>query len=316
MKMEKNAKIFVAGSNGLAGSAIVRKLSNEGYYNLLIPSSNELDLRINEKVLSFFIKEQPEYVFFAAGTVGGIMANKTYPADFISNNISIILNTLQASLQTGVKKLLYLGSSCIYPKHSEQPIKEEYLLSGFLEESNRPYAIAKIAGIELCQSFNKQFNTDYICLMPTNLFGINDNYDSQNSHLVAALIRKFYEAKLQGNKIVEIWGTGSPKREILCSDELADASLYFMNTYSGNDIINIGSGVDYTISEIASFIKDISGFDGEIKYDLSKPNGTPRKLLDSSRAELLGWKSKSDLLNDLSKAYDDFDKTFQLSKKK
>ena len=314
--MEKNSKIFVAGSNGLAGSAIVRKLSNEGYYNLLVPSSNELDLRINEKVLSFFIKEQPEYVFFAAGTVGGIMANRTYPADFISNNISIILNTLQASLQTGVKKLLYLGSSCIYPKYSEQPIKEEYLLSGFLEESNRPYAIAKIAGIELCQSFNKQFNTDYICLMPTNLFGIKDNYDSQNSHLVAALIRKFYEAKLQGNKIVEIWGTGSPKREILCSDELADASLYFMNTYSGNDIINIGSGVDYTISEIASFIKDISGFDGEIKYDLSKPNGTPRKLLDSSRAELLGWKSKSDLLNDLFKAFDDFDKNFQLYIKK
>lgn len=316
MKMEKNAKIFVAGSNGLAGSAIVRKLSNEGYYNLLVPSSNELDLRIKEKVLSFFLKEQPEYVFFAAGTVGGIMANKTYPADFISNNISIILNTLQASLQLGVKKLLYLGSSCIYPKHSEQPIKEEYLLSGFLEESNRAYAIAKIAGIELCQSFNKQFNTDYICLMPTNLFGIKDNYDSQNSHLVAALIRKFYEAKLKRNKFVKIWGTGTPKREILCSDELADASLYFMNTYSGNDIINIGSGVDYAISEIASFIKEISGFDGEIKYDLSKPNGTPRKFLDSSRAELLGWKSKSDLLNDLSKAFDDFDKNYQLYIKK
>jgi len=314
--MEKGSKIFVAGNNGLAGSAIVRKLSADGYSNLLIPSSKELDLRISENVSNYFLKERPEYVFFAAGTVGGIMANKTYPADFIVNNISIILNTLQASFKADVRKLVYLGSSCIYPKDSQQPIKEEYLLSGFLEESNKPYAIAKIAGIELCQSFNRQYKTNYICLMPTNLFGINDNYNLNNSHLVAALIRKFHEAKLANKEYVEIWGSGTPKREILCSDDLADACLYFMNVYSGNGIINIGCGVDYTISEIASFIKKISGFAGEIKYDVSKPDGTHRKLLDTGKAEVLGWKSKGDLQSDLLKAYLDFVKNYYSYTKK
>src|ERR1035437_4109259 len=250
--MNKNSKIFVAGHNGLVGSAIVRKLRKENYNNLVLRSSKEVDLRDGNNVLEFFTAEQPDYVFFAAGTVGGIMANKTYPADFIYNNILIILNTIKAAHHIKVKKLLYLGSSCIYPKNSVQPIKEEYLLSGYLEESNKPYAIAKIAGIELCTSYNKQYGTDYICLMPTNLFGLNDNYDLQNSHLVAALIRKFYEAQRNQTPYVELWGTGTPKREILSSDDVADACLYFMQNYSGNDIINIGRGIDYRSEEHTS----------------------------------------------------------------
>lgn len=309
--MQIDSKIFVAGHKGLVGSAIVRRLMVDGHENLLLRSSKELDLRKGEDVSGFFAKEQPEYVFFAAGTVGGIMANKTYPADFIFNNLTMIVNTLKAAHEAGVKKLLYLGSSCIYPKNSLQPIKEEYLLSGFLEESNKPYALAKIAGIELCTSFNKQYGTDYICLMPTNLFGVNDNYDLNNSHLVAALIRKFYEAKLNSQPYVELWGTGTPKREILSSDEVADACLFFMNTYSGNDIINIGRGLDYSIAEIADIIKEISEYRGEIKYDSSKPDGTPRKLLNTTRSERLGWKSSSNMIEDLKVAYNDFCSNYQ-----
>lgn len=304
--MNNDAKIFVAGHRGLVGSAIVRKLKAQGYHRLVLKTSAELDLRNEKQVTDFFETEKPEYVFFAAGTVGGIMANKTYPADFIFNNTSMILQTLRAAHANNTKKLLYLGSSCIYPKNAPQPIKEEYLLTGPLEESNKPYALAKIAGIELCFSFNKQYNTDYICLMPTNLFGINDNYDLQNSHLVAALIRKFYEAKAENKPYVELWGTGTPKREILNADEVADACIYFMHRYSGNEIINIGRGADYTISEIANMLKEIAGYKGAIKFDDSKPDGTKRKLLDTSKAAVLGWKSATNLKDDLTAAFEDF----------
>ena len=304
--MKKESKIYIAGHKGMVGSAIVRKLDDEGFNNLLTRSSKELDLRNQVDVFNFFEKERPEYVFFAAGTVGGIVANKSYPADFIYNNLSMMLNTLNGARSFDVKKLLYLGSSCIYPKNSVQPIKEEYLLSNMLEESNKPYALAKIAGIELCQSFNRQYGTNYISLMPTNLFGINDNYDSQNSHLVAALIRKFYEATLNNEEFVELWGTGSPRREIVSSDQIASACLYFMLHYNESEIVNIGVGVDYKISEIADLLRDISGFKGQIKYDTSKPDGTPKKQLDVDRARKLGWVANSDLISDLTATYNDF----------
>lgn len=304
--MKKQSKIYIAGHKGMVGSAIFRKLNNEGFNNLLTRSSKELDLRNQADVFSFFEKERPEYVFFAAGTVGGIVANKSYPADFIYNNLSMMLNTLNGARSFDVKKLLYLGSSCIYPKNAVQPIKEEYLLSNILEESNKPYALAKIAGIELCQSFNRQYGTNYISLMPTNLFGINDNYHLQNSHLVAALIRKFYEATLNNEEFVELWGTGSPRREIISSDQVASACLYFMLNYNESEIVNIGVGVDYKISEIADLLRNISGFKGQIKYDTSKPDGTPKKQLDVDRARKLGWVANGDLIPDLTATYNDF----------
>ena len=304
--MKKESKIYIAGHKGMVGSAIVRKLDDEGFNNLLTRSSKELDLRNQVDVFNFFEKERPEYVFFAAGTVGGISANKSYPADFIYNNLSMMLNTLNGARSFDVKKLLYLGSSCIYPKNSLQPIKEEYLLSDMLEESNKPYALAKIAGIELCQSFNRQYGTNYISLMPTNLFGINDNYDLQNSHLVAALIRKFYEATLNNEEFVELWGTGNPRREIVSSDQVASACLYFMLNYNESEIVNIGVGVDYKISEIADLLRDISGFKGQIKYDTSKPDGTPKKQLDVNRARKLGWVANGALIPDLTATYNDF----------
>jgi GDP-L-fucose synthase len=304
--MKKESKIYIAGHKGMVGSAIVRKLNDEGFNNLLTRSSKELDLCNQADVFNFFEKERPEYVFFAAGTVGGIGANKRYPADFIYNNLSMMLNTLNGARSFDVKKLLYLGSSCIYPKNSVQPIKEEYLLSGMLEESNKPYALAKIAGIELCQSFNRQYGTNYISLMPTNLFGINDNYDLQNSHLVPALIRKFYEATLNNEEFVELWGTGNPRREILSSDQAASACLYFMLNYNESEVVNIGVGVDYKISEIADLLRNISGFKGQIKYDTSKPDGTPKKQLDVDRARKLGWIANSDLIPDLTVTYNDF----------
>lgn len=310
--MEKESKIFVAGHNGLAGSGILRKLQQEGYRNIVVKSSKQLDLRNGSAVADFFAAEKPEYVFFAAGTVGGIMANKTYPADFIFNNVAMIFNTIDAAYKNKVKKLLYLGSSCIYPKMSPQPIKEEYLLTGQLEETNKPYALSKIAGIELCASYNKQYGTNYIALMPTNLFGIKDNYNLQNSHLIAALIRKFYEAKISNKSFVELWGSGTPKREILSSDQLADACVYFMNTYNGNDIINIGKGKDYTIKELAEMIKTISGFEGQIKFDATKPDGTMKKQLDVSKATALGWSATSNILEDLQKSYQDFVKNYTI----
>ncbi|WP_448702963.1 GDP-L-fucose synthase family protein [Mucilaginibacter sp. AW1-3] len=304
--MQKEDKIYVAGHKGLVGSAIYRRLQQEGYTNLVVKTSKELDLRNQASVDEFFATEKPEYVFFAAGTVGGIMANKTYPGDFIFNNVIMIFNTLEAARKNNVKKFLYLGSSCIYPKNAAQPIKEDYLLTDTLEETNKPYALAKIAGVELCLSYNKQYGTNNICLMPTNMFGINDNYDSQNSHLVAALIRKFYEAKANQVPHVMLWGTGTPKREVLSADQLADACLYFMQNYSGNDIINIGSGEDITIKDLAQKIKQISGYEGELQFDITKPDGTMKKQLDVSRASELGWTSKDTLDEDLEKAYHDF----------
>ena len=304
--MDKNSKIFIAGHKGLVGSAILRKLLSEGYTEIVVRTSSELDLRNQEKVQSFFSQEKPEYVFFAAGTVGGIMANIKFPADFIYNNIAMSANVVHYSYLNNVKKLLYLGSSCIYPKNSPQPIKEEYLLTGELEETNKPYAMSKLSGIEMCKAYNNQFSTDYFCLIPTNLFGINDNYDLEKSHLVAALIRKFHEAKRRNDQVVKLWGTGKVLREILCVDELADACLYFMNSYSGKDIINIGSGTDYSIAELAEMIKKNSGFRGNIEFDTSKPDGMKRKQLDVSKAASLGWKAKNNLLEDLQKSYDDF----------
>ena len=304
--MNKDSKIFVAGGQGLVGSAIARRLLSEGYKNLLLPDSKMLDLRNSDLVSIFFDKEMPEYVFFSAGTVGGIMANIKYPADFIYNNLAMIVNVINASYKYKIKKLLNLGSNCIYPKKSEQPIKEEYLLTGELEETNKPYAVAKIAGIELCKSFNKQYGTDYICLVPTNMFGIGDNYDLERSHLVAALIRKIHEAKIEKKVSMKLWGTGRVLREVLCSDELADACLFFMNDYSGNDIINIGSGVDYYVSDLAKIIKEIIGYEGEIEFDPGKPDGMFKKQLDVSKASKLGWNAKNNLTEDLRKTYNDF----------
>jgi GDP-L-fucose synthase len=304
--MEKESRIYIAGHNGLVGSAILRRLKSEGYKNIIVRSSTELDLRNQESVNLFFLKEKPEYVFFAAGTVGGIMANINNPGDFIYNNIMIIANTLHAARINEVKKFLYLGSSCIYPKNSPQPIKEEYLLTGELESTNKPYALAKLAGIEMCQSFNKQFGMNTLCLIPTNLFGINDSYDQTNSHLIAALIRKFHYAKINNLPHVELWGTGLPQREILCSDELADACLFFMQNYNGNQIFNIGLGKDYTISQIAEFISEIVGFKGVVKFDSSKLDGMLKKKLDISITNKYGWNSTSDLKEDLTKTYNDF----------
>lgn len=309
--MEKNSKIFLAGHGGLAGSAIFRKLTAEGYENLILKTSKELDLRDAARVNEFFDKEKPEYVFFAAGTVGGILANNTYPADFIYDNTMMIFNTVRAAYQNKIKKLLYLTSSCVYPKFSPQPIKEEYLLTGELESTNRPYAIAKIAGAELCGSFNRQFGTNYIVLVPCNLFGINDSYDPHNSHFLPALIRKFYEARASNHPFVELWGTGKPKREILCSDDLADACLYFMNNYDGQNIVNIGTGTDHTITEWALMLKEISGFTGEIKYDSTKPDGVLEKKLDVSLAKKLGWEVKTHVKDNLKRVYQDFVKNYQ-----
>jgi GDP-L-fucose synthase len=309
--MNKSSKIYIAGHRGLAGSAIWRKLEAEGFTNLVGRTSKELDLRNGGQVDEFFASEKPEYIFFAAGKVGGILANNTYPADFIYDNVMMIFNTVHAAYKNKVKKLLYLGSTCMYPKFSPQPIKEEYLLTGELEETNKPYAIAKIAGIELCRSFNRQFGTQYISLVPTNLFGINDSYDPHNSHFLPALIRKFYEAQAQGKPYVELWGTGKPGREILCSDSLADACVYFMDNYSGNEIINIGSGKEQTITEWAQMIKEIVGYKGEIKYDTSKPDGTPQRISDISRAAELGWKPQNNLKEDLKRVYEDFAKNYQ-----
>lgn len=290
--MEKAAKIYVAGHRGMVGSALVRRLRQEGYHNLVLKTSTELDLRNQSAVERFFEVEKPEYVFLAAAKVGGIIANNTYRADFLYENLMIETNVIHQSYIHTVKKLLFLGSSCIYPKMAPQPLREDYLLSGYLEETNEPYAIAKIAGIKLCENYRRQFGCDFISAMPTNLYGPNDNYDLKNSHVIPALLRKFREAKLNGLKEVEIWGTGSPMREFLHVDDLADACMFLMNNYSGLAFVNIGSGKDLTIKDLALMIKKIIGFEGEIKFDTSKPDGTPRKLMDVSKLSTLGWKHK------------------------
>ena len=301
--MKKTSKIYIAGHRGLVGSAIARRLASNGFNNLVLKRSAELDLRNQAAVAAFFENEQPEYVFLAAAKVGGILANNDYPADFIYDNLMIQSNIIHHSYRNGVKKLLFLGSSCIYPKFAPQPMKEEHLLDGKLEPTNEPYAIAKIAGIKTCQSYNRQYGTQFISVMPTNLYGPNDNFDLQSSHVLPALIRKFHEAKLAGKPAVEIWGTGSPKREFLHADDLADACVYLMQHYSDNDIVNIGVGEDIAIKDLALLIKDIVGFSGELTFDTSKPDGTPRKLLDVSKLNGLGWKAGISLRDGIAQTY-------------
>jgi GDP-L-fucose synthase len=301
--MDKKAKIYVAGHNGMVGSAIVRLLEALGYTNLLLKTSKELDLRVQSEVQSFFEKEKPEYVFLAAAKVGGIEANNTYRADFLYENLMIQNNVIHQSYVHGVKKLLFLASSCIYPKFAPQPIKEEYLLSGLLEPTNEPYAIAKIAGVKMCENYNRQYGCNFISVMPTNLYGPNDNYDLKNSHVLPALLRKFHEAKVKGADAVEVWGSGTPKREFLHVDDLAKACLHLMETYQGNVSVNIGTGEDLSIKDLALMIKDIVGFEGEIRWNTSKPDGTPRKLLDVSLIHSLGWKHETELKEGITKVY-------------
>ncbi len=295
MIMQKHDKIFVAGHRGMVGSAIVRKLKKEGFENLALRTSAELDLRSQQAVMNFFESEKPDFVFLAAAKVGGIVANNTYRADFIYENLAIQNNVIHQSYRAGVKKLLFLGSSCIYPKLAPQPIKEEYLLTGELEQTNEPYAIAKIAGLKMCESYHRQYGCQFISVMPTNLYGPNDNYDLNNSHVLPALIRKFYEAVEQNKSEVTIWGSGKPKREFLHVDDLADACFFLMQNYNGEWALNIGTGEDISIAELAELIKGISGFKGKLVFDSSKPDGTPRKLLDVSRIHSLGWKHRINL---------------------
>lgn len=301
--MLKDSRIFVAGSRGLVGSAIVRKLEAEGFSNLITLSSSELDLIDQSATKRFFEEKKPEYVFLAAAKVGGILANNTYPADFIYDNVMIESNIIHSAYLTGVKKLLFLGSSCIYPKFADQPIKESSLLTGELEPTNEPYAIAKILGIKMCQSYHRQYGINFISAMPTNLYGINDNFDLKNSHVLPALIRKFHEAKINNSTSVELWGTGSPYREFLYVDELADACYFLMQNYNEPDIVNIGTGKDITIKELADLVRAIVGFDGEIIWDTTKPDGTPRKLLDVSKLNSLGWKSSLSLKEGIENTY-------------
>lgn len=301
--MLKDSRILVAGSRGLVGSAIVRKLDTEGFSNLITFSRSELDLIDQTATLRFFEERKPEYVFLAAAKVGGILANNTYPADFIYDNVMIESNIIHSAYLTGVNKLLFLGSSCIYPKFTEQPIKESSLLTGELEPTNEPYAIAKILGIKMCQSYHRQYGVNFISAMPTNLYGINDNFDLKNSHVLPALIRKFHEAKINNSTSVELWGTGSPYREFLYVDELADACYFIMQNYNEPDIVNIGTGKDITIKELADLVRAIVGFDGEIIWDTTKPDGTPRKLLDVSKLNSLGWKSCLSLKEGIERTY-------------
>jgi GDP-L-fucose synthase len=302
--MEKGAKIYIAGHRGLVGSAILRRLEAKGHENFLLRTHKELDLEVQRDVWDFFERERPEYVFLAAARVGGIMANNTYPADFIYNNLLIQVNIVKASHMYGVKKLLFLGSSCIYPKLCPQPMKEEYLLSGPLEPTNEPYAVAKIAGIKLCQSYNRQYGTDYISVMPTNLYGPNDNFDLSSSHVLPAMIRKFDDAKADAAPHVTLWGSGGPYREFLHVDDLADACVFLMGRYDGSDIINIGTGEDITIRELAEMVKEIVGYRGGIVWDSSKPDGTPKKQLDVSRLKALGWTPKVGLEEGIRTTYE------------
>lgn len=301
--MNKNAKIYVAGHNGMVGSALVRLLRSEGYDNVLLRNSKELDLRDQVQVREFFKTEQPEYVFLAAAKVGGIQANNTYRADFLYDNLMIQNNVIHESYKTNVQKLLFLASSCIYPKLAPQPIKEEYLLTGLLEPTNEPYAIAKIAGVKMCENYNRQYGCNFISVMPTNLYGPNDNYDLNNSHVLPALLRKFHEAKERGEASVEVWGSGTPKREFLHVDDLALACLHLMNTYEGTISVNVGTGEDLSIKELAETIKDIVGYQGNIRWDSSKPDGTPRKLLDVSLLHSLGWKHRIDVKTGIEAVY-------------
>jgi GDP-L-fucose synthase len=304
--MEKNAKIYVAGHRGMVGSAIVRQLEAQGYTNLVVRTSKELDLRNQAAVAAFFEAEKPDYVFLAAAKVGGIVANNTYRADFLYENLAIQNNIIHQSYLQGVQKLLFLGSSCIYPKLAPQPLKEEYLLSGYLEPTNEPYAIAKIAGIKLCEAYRSQYGCNFISAMPTNLYGPNDNYDLQNSHVLPAMIRKFHEAKATGKTEVVLWGTGSPMREFLYADDLAEACMYLMENYNEAELVNVGTGIDVTIKELAETVQEIVGFEGDLVWDTSKPDGTPRKLMDVSKLHAAGWKHTIELKEGIKLAYEDF----------
>lgn len=304
--MEKNAKIYIAGHRGMVGSAIWRKLEDSGYTGLIGRTSAELDLRDQQAVAIFFEQEKPDYVFLAAAKVGGIIANNTYRADFLYENLAIQNNVIHQAYVQGVKKLMFLGSSCIYPKLAPQPLKEEYLLTGLLEPTNEPYAIAKIAGIKLCEAYRAQYNCNFISVMPTNLYGYNDNYHPQNSHVLPALIRRFHEAKVSGAPEVIIWGSGSPLREFLFADDLAEACLFLMENYHDPQLINIGTGSDLSIRDLALLIRDIVGYTGDLKFDSTKPDGTPRKLMDVSKLHNLGWRHTIELPEGIALAYGDF----------
>ena len=304
--METNAKIYVAGHNGLVGSAIVRTLKDRGYSNLILKSSKELDLCRQADVEAFFEAIKPDYVFLAAAKVGGIHANNTYRASFLYDNLMIEANVIHSAYKAGVKKLLFLGSSCIYPKLAPQPMREEHLLTGFLEQTNEPYAIAKIAGLKLCENYCRQYGVNFISAMPTNLYGLNDNFDLANSHVLPALMRKFHEAKLANQPTAEVWGSGSPLREFLYVDDLADGLLFLMDNYDGIDFVNIGSSKEVSIKELAHTIKDVVGYKGDIVFDASKPDGTPRKLMDPSKLTNLGWQAQTSLQEGIAKTYDWF----------
>jgi GDP-L-fucose synthase len=305
--MKKDSKIYLAGHTGLVGSALLRELERKGYKNIIVRDISEMDLRSQAEVEKWFAAEKPEYVFLAAAKVGGILANNTYKAEFIYDNLMIAANVIHASYKHGVKKLLNLGSSCIYPKLAPQPLKEEYLLTGALEATNEPYAIAKIAAIKLCRYYNEQYGTNFISVMPTNQYGINDNFNLETSHVLPAMMRKFHDAKLAGAKTVTLWGSGEPFREFLCSDDLASACVYLMETKDAKEIgelVNIGSGKDLKIRELADIIKEVVGFKGEIVWDKTKPDGTPKKLLDVSKLSALGWKSTIELKQGIKMVYD------------
>ncbi len=312
--MEKESKIYVAGHRGMVGSAIVRKLTSLGYTNLLTRTSAELDLRNQQQVSDFFEVEKPEYVFLAAAKVGGIVANNTYRADFLYENLAIQNNIIHGSYVNKVKKLMFLGSSCIYPKLAPQPLKESYLLSGYLEPTNEPYAIAKIAGIKMCEAYRAQYGCNFISVMPTNLYGTNDNYDLVNSHVLPAMIRKFHEAKEKDASEMTLWGTGSPMREFLHADDLAEACLFLMENYNESELVNIGTGEDVTIENLAALVKQIIGFQGKIVWDTAKPDGTPRKLMDVSKLHGLGWHHKIALEDGIKLAYQDFLKLTEAGK--
>lgn len=304
--MEKSSKIYIAGHRGMVGSAVHRKLSSEGFVNIITRTSKELDLRNQAAVVNFFELEKPEYVFLAAAKVGGILANNNFRADFLYENLMIESNIIHQSHLSKVKKLMFFGSSCIYPRMAPQPIKEEYLLSGYLESTNEPYAIAKIAGIKLCDAYRAQFNCNFISVMPTNMYGLNDNYHPENSHVLPALIRRIHEAKMNQTAEVVVWGSGSPLREFLYADDLADACFMLMQNYNEPGLINIGSGVDLSIKELALLIKEVVGYPGELTFDTSKPDGTPRKLMDNTKLKNLGWEPKTPLKEGIEKAYQDF----------
>lgn len=304
--MNKESKIYVAGHRGMVGGAITRYLQKQGYQNLILRTSSELDLRHQEAVNAFFVSEKPDYVFLAAAKVGGIVANNTYRADFLYENLAMQNNVIHAAFKNKVNKLMFLGSSCIYPKMAPQPIKEEYLLTGPLEQTNEPYAIAKIAGLKLCEAYYDQYGAEFISVMPTNLYGKGDNYHPENSHVLPALIRRFHKAKEEGAKEVTIWGTGTPRREFLYADDLAEACVFLMNNYKDRSLINIGTGEDVSIKELAELVKEVVGFEGALTFDTSKPDGTPRKLMDVGKLHALGWKHTVKLKEGIQMAYEDF----------